>query len=128
MRNFFDCWYFIKFLVPFLIKLFLGHELILIDASIELESWTISSNSDFLIDFSKLPFEFFLIKLGMKLGNAVNKVFTDFFELLFVFFTIEFKRIVHDITVVESSNCNIVLKSRSGDFIDDVVDISLHCD
>ena len=103
-RHFFCSRYFFKLFVPFLFKFFFVHKSIIFDTHIQCKCRTVSSDSNFLINFSKWPFEFSFIKIGNICWYNFNKKVAEFTKFLLILLTIEFKWIIHDVAIVESSN------------------------
>lgn len=93
----------IKCLIPFLKKLFFGHEcIVLFDTCMSNECRRVSSNSNFYINFSHFPGSFSLFVVGKVDRNELYKYLANALKFFFKFLTVKLIRIVHNAAIIES--------------------------
>jgi ethanolamine utilization protein EutA (predicted chaperonin) len=107
--NIFSLWNFAEVFIPFVFELFFRNEMIVDYSCLNYKGRCVSTNSNFLIDFSHIPFKFIRSECGYVCWDEANIDITEFFELILKLSAVKFIRIVHNITIVDGSNYQVLL-------------------
>jgi hypothetical protein len=94
----------IEHFVPLGLEFLLVHESIVFNADVDSKGRAVPTNSYLLVDFSHSPCELFLFEVGKVEREQPNEDLADLNQLFFKVLAVEFKGVIHDITVVESGN------------------------
>ena len=96
--------YFAEVFIPNFVVLLFRYEMVIHDTCFTYESGCITTDSYLNINLPHRPSKF-LLGVGRNVGgDELNKNRTYLLEFFLILFTVEFERIVHDITVVEGGN------------------------